>query len=134
MVLGRNNIFFLCFFPYPPGTCVFPDISEHVAGLLPWCVHRRDGATPWAAPCAGAVPGALCASLRAGPSSTAEKAGLKRDKPPVEKDVGFGESVPALPSSEAGVAVGTVPLPPPGAGTLSQHVHTTLSREELLCC
>lgn len=46
----------------------------------------------------------------------------------------FEQSIPALPSVMAGVAVGTLPPLSPGAGTLSLHVPPQLSRGEFLCC
>lgn len=113
------------FLPHPPATCVFPDIpSEHTWGSLPRCIHLQGQCyrnTLWAALRTGTVPGALCTSLRAGPSITAEKAQAveKRnimldEKLAVEKDMVFGEGIPALLSIVAGVAMGAVPPPLPG--------------------
>lgn len=101
---------------------MFPDIpSEHTWGSLPRCIHLQGQCyrnTLWAALRTGTVPGALCTSLCAGPSIAAEKAQAveKRnimldDKLAVEKDMVFGEGVPALLSTVAGVAMGAVPPP-----------------------
>lgn len=92
LFLGRSNTF-LFFFPHPPVR--LPTSLLSTPGDT--C---GDGAAPGAALHTGAVPGALCASLPAGPSTAAEKARAleKRDvalgdKLPVERDTVFGRSI-----------------------------------------